>query len=1202
MLEERDPGETTDNPFEDLAGEDISEDRIRSSAGESQVREESHEYDLPEEPGRSAPKPEIGLPPEDEGKTVRVSKSRTAKPVEPRAAIRESGKRIGILGLGSSGKTVFLSMLYHISAERSEFGAGDWFIDWHSNDGGATVKYLRELSNKILGLTPSSRVSYKDDELQTKVDRRFPDGTNITSHLSFRMIRQVGMLDVPLDISTQDVKGELLQEAVGSFDSLSPGNRRAFDEIVDFCSQSRTLIIFHNALQRDVVHDRGSLMTLISRVLERKKAPKALAFAVTGTDIFPSQQEAEDYRSQIEEKYAGIFSLLEQAKVHYRIFMLSSIGRNMTRKKDSAELPPKCMGAEHICPDCQELSDEPGREPKPEGFEELFDYVFKQVSPVYARVPLFATITALFRKLAATFFGRWYSLLIWLLLAAAGFGIWLQLEDRMAESIESLPPVESVDEARIAVRQARNYTDWFRDGKCSQAGSILSDWRKFSALIDTELNDAGIGELRLRVSGIAVFVESSKSRLFDDWAKDLRKDLGFRADLMELEGKADRDKLVYIGGLLEKWNGSDVGKQIEEQALKLLSRRKEFWSGEAKKLGNAETEKDYIHFFDRLRAEQGMVLGWQLHGKQEYLEGYAAVLEQAETRMDKQGRAMIDAAYQRKLQKAFLTLAASEFEEAASIAERVVDDYPEKNNGDLADLIKFCGNMSKAAESLQNGENGIAIQVLKDELSAERVPNCDGLITSFSESWVDKLESDYNRVLEADRDNIVKFFPQKLKELSKSQATVSAEFEGLDMLGRHSDLLKEIEWLSASTGNLAAREAVEENRASILDLIEEGEHAQAAALTQRTLQHYESYCDRDFGSLSAAIGLLTDAQSRLENRNWAGAIELIKQIPPLTEEEIVRDAISDIRGAAYEEWADDLLEYHAHTLEENNALLLEYAADDFQNIESLRDECTHLKGDELVSMLKDAKADLRTAVSRSEARMAYGNLPQIPSRADRCDHDELLKTKQEYQRFLDDPENGFMADGVLSNIFAIDRMIDEQERWQRIDGIFTSQMTRSDRKTLMRHCRDFIGDYPDSSISGNINRIIYNLQNWNLTIARFRVVSLPSKYRKLESINVKVRSVPPGGKDGGKLLADKTFKIKNGKIGGIFEDTEIEARWDSDRDLLIFFEFMNECGIKNELRKWLAIRDYRNRIDKKYNKSIKYVDGIKTEIEIEMDN
>lgn len=304
-------------------------------------------------------------------------------------------QNVGVLGFSSSGKTVYLSMLYYATAEERHFPEA-WHVDWVSEDDGATARYLRRLCRMILGLNDAGYRRY--DDSKTRVQRAFPAGNIEHQALHFRMTRSWGLRDYSFRISTIDISGEVLYAAASDGPArLAVQYRERWAQIEEMCRSVQALMVFLNILRIKEVHDSGELKLLLDTILKSDRRPRCVVFVITGIDVFEDQQRVERERQGIEKKYELAFEMLDHKGIDHTIVMVSSLGPGMTRKKPADQLPDECQnhpdGPEHICPKCQELVSDPGASPRPINLSAPWEYIFRHLLPWNCRHPVAANVT-----------------------------------------------------------------------------------------------------------------------------------------------------------------------------------------------------------------------------------------------------------------------------------------------------------------------------------------------------------------------------------------------------------------------------------------------------------------------------------------------------------------------------------------------------------------------------------------------------------------------------------------------------------------------------------------------------------------------------------------------------------------------------------------------------------------------------------------
>jgi hypothetical protein len=299
---------------------------------------------------------------------------------------------VAILGFSSSGKTVYLTMLYYETsirgASQSDTSQGSvvsggsgyqWRADWLTMDGGITIRYLNDLYRKIAGVDFSGRKIFKPGSRKELV-REMPGGTQTHQDIQFRLICNNGIREHGLDIHTLEGAGEVLQAYAADPTSISIENRARWEQFKTVCAKSDAILLFFNLLKMDLYDDQGPFKTLIDTLVNQPRKPRAVAIVITGTDILPDELAIEQRRQKFRADYQKGLGQLTASKIPYDIFMLTSYGRSFTRQKPYAEIGDTCREPNHYrCKDCQELVPDVEARPDPKDLLAPWDFIYEKV-------------------------------------------------------------------------------------------------------------------------------------------------------------------------------------------------------------------------------------------------------------------------------------------------------------------------------------------------------------------------------------------------------------------------------------------------------------------------------------------------------------------------------------------------------------------------------------------------------------------------------------------------------------------------------------------------------------------------------------------------------------------------------------------------------------------------------------------------------
>lgn len=425
-------------------------------------------------------------------------------------------RRVGLIGFSGSGKTVYLSMLYHATAETSGHFAPDWQSRWSQGDGGRTVRYLRDLSNRIRGIDAMGKTLYRDTS-RTRIRRDWPEGTGKQTHLTFSLIKQLGLTHLNIDVETLDVAGEVLNQAVTfGVNKLSAESSTRWNEVISLCRNSDGLMIFISLLSFEETRDEGNLRLLIELLDQESALPKTVAIVATGADLYTSEEERTQVLGLVRQRYERALDVLELSGITTECFLVSSIGQRMTRKK-TENLSPSCLPEDHICALCQELSDTPGIEPEPTDLAAPWEFFLREFTPAALRSPFVAQSVSLLAT-ALLILRRPVSLILLGLL----FGTALVGREYIALR-QAITTIENIEHQGLHEKHA----DSFLKAHRKRAGSLLArlvapvgdEERKTAAQVEAflslkaDLDDISI-PVQQRLDQLQHFTDPANGHLF----------------------------------------------------------------------------------------------------------------------------------------------------------------------------------------------------------------------------------------------------------------------------------------------------------------------------------------------------------------------------------------------------------------------------------------------------------------------------------------------------------------------------------------------------------------------------------------------------------------------------------------------------------------------------------------------------------------
>lgn len=299
---------------------------------------------------------------------------------------------VAVLGFSSSGKTVYLTMLYYHTAvqgaspsdrtEKPRKGQrrrrSRWRADWLSLDGGATLGHLMPMLCDILGQDRFGTLRYRDKTTKRELERKFPGGTTSQTELQFKLFHHNGIREHELNILTLETKGEVQLYHSSSPSQIDSARDALWQRVREHCSDSSAVLLFFNLLTMGDQEQAAQLRTLVDTLMLQRNKPKAVAIVITGADILRDAGEVERTKERFADQYDKSIEVLEAHNIAYDIFLISSVGNEFTRKKSDVELNDICRN-HHRCAHCQELDPDPKKKPNPVDLMRPWDFIYENV-------------------------------------------------------------------------------------------------------------------------------------------------------------------------------------------------------------------------------------------------------------------------------------------------------------------------------------------------------------------------------------------------------------------------------------------------------------------------------------------------------------------------------------------------------------------------------------------------------------------------------------------------------------------------------------------------------------------------------------------------------------------------------------------------------------------------------------------------------
>jgi len=700
----------------------------------------------------------IELPPPDDLGDIPVPKRRK------RSRGERQQQNIAVLGFSASGKTVFLSMLYHATGVQQKFAEG-WRVEWTTLDGGKTARYLRDTSNTIMGVLRSGKTDWVDDK-RTNVKRAFPPGTTLLKELQFMMTRNWHLMDFPLAIRTLDGSGEVIHRAfIDGIENLTGDVRDHWERIAELCRNSSALMLFANILNVDEIQNSGEMHMLLEWLLAQRRKPKAIAVVVTGTDILHDQHEVEETRKRIRKKYSLIFEMLEAKRVAYEIIMVSALGDSMVSKKTD-NLKPGCMGADHLCPECQELVDDPNATPTPINIDQPFEFIFGRLLKWYERWPPLAVTTGILQHTRRILFNRFVTPIIVLgLLAWGGYVYWINEDELYTETTDLVDRVNEDDLIKIEsnVGQYATRYGWWRKRELAVLRRDADAHAEFAPLNGelTELlarpsvTSASLSNANAKV---VVFLTSHKDSRVDSPANEWVERITLQLDINTLMHQRSLNNLVNtIADLLGRERDRDIEAEFldacDERLNALVDEEDQQLSSQRERLDNIEeaTRQDGRHPYSideidgvtdsigRLKDLADQVDAWDV--ADERMNAVATRLRGLHASLNRQWQRLGFAAY---LQLAQSHLAAGRYIDTLSICGGLRQRQFTQDAAGRSRLreVEELGNLAMRIETALTSSSVKEARTLLEELETESVGQ-----TELRDEIATDLRSEYHSKL-----------------------------------------------------------------------------------------------------------------------------------------------------------------------------------------------------------------------------------------------------------------------------------------------------------------------------------------------------------------------------------------------------------------------------------------------------------------------
>lgn len=572
-----------------------------------------------------SPRPVVTAEKIPAGKTSR-KKRRADKQNAKRAS------RVGIIGFSASGKTVFLSMLYHATSETLKFGNG-WHAEWGLNPGDETVRYLRQMAGMILGRDAKGATVYKDPA-RTRVQRTFPPGTKSVSELTLMLTRTWGLLEYPVRLHTLEFSGEAIHRAayLGPH-RLDAHERSQWEQVLELCRSSDALLLFLNLLNVDLIHDSGEMRILLESALrDRERSVRSVAIVVTGADTIKDQAEIDHRMQMIEKKYAAVLDTLDNRRIRYRFFMVSSVGWNMVRKRTSG-LDISCQGSDHLCPLCQELVDDVDAEPQPLGMEGPLEFVFRSLLPVRLHWEPLASVFGALTRLRIALLNR-YAIMAFLAVGTGLGAFWYhrkeaELLESHAYRLERLASERAIHAVVETVNDYKRWFGWLRPERVQRMEDSVRSAREFIDLLE-HVAVADIAASDKLASLVAFMDRHPQFSVFID--QTMIAELSLASDFESILAEEDPvARLAHAGKLVSNWVGEPIQQHAEARFVDLLTATEENMLAVLRNLIILRDMDLMVSTHDQIVAQASVLREWP---NLEYLPDYHQALKKVLSRMD----------------------------------------------------------------------------------------------------------------------------------------------------------------------------------------------------------------------------------------------------------------------------------------------------------------------------------------------------------------------------------------------------------------------------------------------------------------------------------------------------------------------------------------------------------------------------------------
>ncbi|MBA4386632.1 MAG: hypothetical protein C0404_01555 [Verrucomicrobia bacterium] len=737
-------------------------------------------------------------PPSAPPPVPRTQATEGSSPVSTRKLKRAgdaAAKRVAILGFSASGKTVFLSMLYHATAECRKFQEG-WRADWSSGDEGATARYLRRVGHSILGLDDKGKKRF--DSARTKLKRSFPEGTREINELRFVLTRTWGFVDFPLSIRTLEYSGEAIHRAfLNGVENLPPDYKEQWNQIEELCSQTDALLLFVNMLNVDMIQDSGEMLMVLQWILGQKRRPRAIAIVVTGADVLDDQKELDSKQQEIEKKYAVVLDTMENQGVAHKIFMVSSIGRNMVRKR-TRNLDPACMGAEHLCPLCQELVDEPEAAPEPINMAAPIEYVFRRLLPWYMIWPPMAAAVGAMVRVKRAIFNRFVlPVLATGLLAWAGVAYWLDERETYLSFMEMINS-KDLGSAYAIADTGNHYVSWHSWWKKREADNVrkeLGIWLEFSDTLKM-VNNSRL-EPQPKLTRIKDFMLRYPDSRHSQKLTAFQPGLECQLDIMRIKtGGPLSERAAMAGEILAKWDNPALHSNVVVAVGELWGEIDWQQQRDLKALFDNPNQKDSDRLHKVMEDYRKNVEKWRIDDvtRQSYVARLAETDQKIHAKEAEVKERERDREFVAEINKAKASIREGKFKEASDKFELLRSSDPARHKAEVEAMFQACKtgvafedtvallDWPKAEEQLKLLEAssdeavsgaGKTCRIRFTQIKAEKE------IADMKSSCVKTRDACYVKIFSADTNLLVKYarddWNAMLKEYERVNETLAKE-------------------------------------------------------------------------------------------------------------------------------------------------------------------------------------------------------------------------------------------------------------------------------------------------------------------------------------------------------------------------------------------------------------------------------------------